>query len=167
MKRFFFFLFSLLLLFCPAASVLLVVVLKPHFQRVEMREQLLQVSSRRIQHVSIFFCYSPQTFHFIPIFRRFLYIFLCMCHIAFRISIVFGCPVAVALKREKKIAENISQVYICHVLYPVNWRFSIVIKQFFKNLFRCLHGFGYCCFFFFISLFLACQRVPYEISSLT
>lgn len=93
---------------------------------------------------------------------------VCLCCIV-RISIVFGCP---AVAREKKVPKTFPRCNICHVLYPVNWRFSPLSQNRFAFFSRiryesaCLHGFAYChcyCFLVQFSLSLcAVLGVPYE-----
>lgn len=111
-------------------------------KRVEMREQLLQVSSRRTQHVSIFFsfclCFISCHEHFIS-FRfsmDFYSIFFFVC-----VTLHFESQLCLVVRlqqeaKRKKVPKTFPRCNICHVLYPVNWRFSIVIKQFFFYLFR-------------------------------
>lgn len=40
------------------------------------------------------------------------------------------------IEKKKNVAKTFPRCNICHVLYPVNWRFSIVIEPFFFSLSR-------------------------------
>lgn len=98
-----------------------------------MREQLLQVSSsHRTQHVSIFFfLMSFRHKHFISFrfsmdFYSFFFL-LCLFHFAYVSVASFESQLylVVQLQQEKKkVPKTFPRCNICHVLYPVNWRFS-------------------------------------------
>lgn len=63
-------------------------------------------------------------------------LFFCLSHFESQLYLVVRF-----VARKKNVPKTFPRCNICHVLYPVNWRFSIVTKQFFFVLFvsiRCV-----------------------------
>lgn len=75
----------------------------------------------------------------------------------------FAIQISALLSRDNK--KMFPRGNICHVLYPVNWRFSIVTKQFFSI--RHVYSVSAIVMVFFAFFHSPCSCSPYEISSFT